>query len=116
MLPYLILLVRFFEVLAVTSSYNQDSNTTLSLDLQDGNSVCSMKPVDEVSYLKPWREISQRAQGCSVPYFGPQGHGQNPEEVCSIYDFLLLPLFPLLIFLFICMFRFILFTSQKLAD
>lgn len=34
-------------------------------------------------YLCPWQETPQRAQGCSVPFNGPQGHGQHPDEVCS---------------------------------
>lgn len=34
-------------------------------------------------YLSPWQETPQRAQGCSVPFNGPQGHSQHPDEVCS---------------------------------
>ncbi|XP_026288375.1 uncharacterized protein LOC113213413 isoform X2 [Frankliniella occidentalis] len=61
------------------------NKTAMDIYEESFERVCDLQQASVGLYLKPWQEIPQHAQGCWVPYFGPQGHGLLPEEVHIVH-------------------------------
>ncbi|KAK3914602.1 Transforming growth factor beta receptor type 3 [Frankliniella fusca] len=74
-------IAKISVVVASLSSELTLNKSTLDITKLTAEKSCNLEQGQGGPYLEPWREIPQPAQGCWVPYFGPQGHGHLPEEV-----------------------------------
>ncbi|XP_034245527.1 transforming growth factor beta receptor type 3-like [Thrips palmi] len=84
---FLLLFLKFSTVVAFTLPPSREtiSDSSLRPENEKFEKTCSMNGENDVLSIQSWQGISQHAQGCSVPYYGPQGHGQYPEEVHIVH-------------------------------
>lgn len=85
---FLISFLKFSTVVALTLPPTHEiiNDSSLNPKNEKFEKLCSFTVENDPLLLKAQQEIPQHAQGCSVPYFGPQGHGQYPEEVCFVHS------------------------------
>lgn len=88
---FFLLFLKFSTVLALSlptslpPTHEIISHSLLSPENEKLEKLCSLNVENNPVSFKAWQEIPQHAQGCSVTYYGPQGHGQYPEEVHIVH-------------------------------